>query len=247
MKTFGLIGYPLTQSFSQKYFSAKFEREKTDARYLNFSIASIDELPGLIEHHPYIAGLNVTIPYKEKVFKYLNEVDIVAKEIAAVNVIKFNWNGDKPVLKGFNTDTIGFTNSPLPLLKPNHTKALILGTGGAAKSVAYSLKKLGILYRFVSRNPEGTAQVDYRNLTKEIIETYQLIINTSPLGMFPNIETYPDIPYQFIGPEHLLYDAVYNPEKTAFLAKSEENGATIKNGLEMLHIQAEEAWKIWNS
>ncbi|MBN2167570.1 MAG: shikimate dehydrogenase [Marinilabiliaceae bacterium] len=246
MRTFGLIGYPLSQSFSQKYFTEKFDQENINARYLNFPIASIDELPGLIQHHPYIAGLNVTIPYKEQVFKYLTEIDAIAKDIAAVNVIKFTWNKSHAILKGYNTDTIGFTNSLTPLLKTNHTKALILGTGGAAKSVAYSLKKLGILYRYVSRNPQGSSQVSYNSLTREIIESFPLIINSSPLGMYPNIETYPDIPYMYITNNHLLYDLVYNPEITEFLRRGKEHGAQIKNGLEMLHIQAQEAWKIWN-
>lgn len=246
MITYGLIGFPLAQSFSQKYFTTKFENERIDARYLNFPIPSIDEFTGLLSHHPYLAGMNVTIPYKEQVIPFLDELDETAKEIGAVNVIKFDWNGDRPRLKGFNTDTLGFVKSLDPLLKPIHTKALILGTGGAAKSVAYSLKKLGIAFRFVSRNPQGTAQVSYDTLTREIMESYHLIINTSPLGMFPNVESCPDIPYDFLTQDHLLYDLVYNPEVTSFLQKGLDKGAQIKNGLEMLYIQADEAWKIWN-
>lgn len=247
MKTYGLIGYPLAQSFSQKYFSAKFEKEGINAQYLNFPIPTIDEFKELIGHHPYIAGMNVTIPYKERVIPFLDELDDTAREIGAVNVIKFNWDGTKPHLKGYNSDTIGFYNSLKPLLQPHHTKALILGTGGAAKSVAYSLKKLGISYRFVSRQPHGLGHVTYDQLTREIMESYHLIVNTSPLGMYPNVNASPDIPYQFLGKQHLLYDVVYNPEVTEFLQKGLEQGASIKNGLEMLHLQANAAWEIWNS
>jgi shikimate dehydrogenase len=247
MKTYGLIGYPLAQSFSQKYFSAKFERENINAQYLNFPIPSIDEFKELIEHHPYIAGMNVTIPYKEKVIPFLDGLDDTAIEIGAVNVIKFTWNDGKPNLKGYNSDTIGFTNSLLPLLKPSHNKALILGTGGAAKAVAYSLKKLGIAFRFVSRHPQSTGHVTYDQLTQEILESYHLIINTSPLGMYPNVDASPDIPYHLLGKHHLLYDLVYNPETTQFMQKGLEYGASVKNGLEMLHLQADAAWEIWNS
>ncbi|MFT3738973.1 MAG: shikimate dehydrogenase [Breznakibacter sp.] len=247
MDTYGLIGYPLAQSFSQKYFSSKFDIERIDARYLNFSIPSINEFPGLVSHHPYIAGMNVTIPYKEQIIPFLDEIDETAKEIGAVNVINFDWINEKPFLKGYNTDTIGFTRSLLPLLKPMHSKALILGTGGAAKSVAYSLKKLGLIYRFVSRHPQNTAQIGYNDLTAEVMDSHLLIVNTSPLGMFPNINGCPEIPYDFLTSDHLLYDLVYNPEVTTFLRKGLEKGAQIKNGLEMLYIQADEAWKIWNS
>jgi len=247
MKTFGLIGFPLAQSFSQKYFSAKFTNEGIDAQYLNFPIPTIDEFPEILKAHPQLAGMNVTIPYKELVMKFLNDLDDVARDIAAVNVIQFKWDGNKPHLKGFNTDTIGFTRSLQPFLKSQHTNALILGSGGAAKSVAYSLKKLGIDFRFVSRNPQSNNDLSYEVLNAEILNTNKLIINTSPLGMFPNIDSSPDIPYHLINNDHLFYDLVYNPEVTTFLRKGAENGAVIKNGLEMLHIQAEEAWKIWNS
>jgi shikimate dehydrogenase len=247
MKTYGIIGYPLTHSFSQKYFSEKFKNEGHDARYLNFAIPCIDELPELLTHHPYIAGLNVTIPYKQQIFRFLNEVDEIAKEAGAVNVVKLTWNGKVPTLKGFNTDIVGFTNSLLPLLQQQHTKALILGTGGAAKAVAYSLKKLGISFRYVSRTPQNQAEVSYQMLTEEIISSYKLIINTTPLGMYPKVEEYPLIPYDAIEFGHLCFDLTYNPSVTSFLQKSADQGAVIKNGLEMLHIQAEEAWKIWNS
>jgi shikimate dehydrogenase len=247
MKKFGLIGYPLAQSFSQKYFSNKFTNEDIDAQYLNFPIPDIREFTSLINDNPELAGMNVTIPYKEQVMQYLNDLDDVARDIAAVNVIRFIRDGNTLKLKGYNTDNIGFTKSLLPFLKPKHTQALILGTGGAAKSVAYSLNKLGIKFLFVSRNPKNGNEISYESLDEAAMNTYKLIINTSPLGMFPNVSTCPDIPYQYVGKDHLFYDLVYNPEITTFLSKGAENGAVIKNGLEMLHIQADEAWKIWNS
>jgi shikimate dehydrogenase len=246
MRTFGLIGYPLSHSFSQGYFSDKFKKEDIEARYLNFPIASINDFKGLLDQHPYLAGLNVTIPYKEQVLPYLDELDDEAAQIGAVNVIKISWNNKKAVLKGFNSDVKGFFNALKPLLQPWHGKALILGTGGASKAVAHALLKAGILYRFVSRNPKGPSQVDYASLTPEIISEYKLIINTSPLGMYPNMERCPELPYEAMTAQHLVFDLIYNPETTLFMKRASENGAVVKNGLEMLHLQAEEAWKIWN-
>ncbi len=246
MRTFGLIGYPLSHSFSQGYFSDKFRNENIEARYLNFPIASINEFKGLLDQHPYLAGLNVTIPYKEQVLPYLDELDDEAAQIGAVNVIKISWIHNKPILKGYNSDVKGFFNALNPMLQPWHGKALILGTGGASKAVAHALLKAGILYRFVSRHPKGPTQVDYASLTPEIISEYKLIINTSPLGMYPNMERCPDLPYEAISAQHLVFDLIYNPETTLFMKKAAENGAVVKNGLEMLHLQAEEAWKIWN-
>ncbi|TAJ08063.1 shikimate dehydrogenase [Marinilabiliaceae bacterium JC017] len=246
MKTFGLIGYPLTQSFSQKYFSEKFQKEEIDARYLNFPIPSIKEFQELLKHHAYICGLNVTIPYKEQVIPYLNSLDETAAKIGAVNVIKVNWVNKKPILKGYNSDIIGFKKSLEPLLKTQHQKALILGTGGASKAVAFALSQLGITYRYVSRTPDKSAVVGYNQITEEILSEYKLIINSTPLGMFPKTDVCPAIPYQAATPEHLFYDLIYNPEETLFMTKAKENGAVIKNGLEMLHGQAEEAWRIWN-
>lgn len=247
MKTYGLIGYPLSQSFSQKYFSNKFAEENIEARYLNFPIASIDELPQLIEHHPYIGGLNVTIPYKEKIITYINEMDPVAEEAGAVNVVKFDWSkSTKPKLIGFNTDIIGFSNSIKPLLKDHHKSAIILGTGGAAKAVGFSLKKMGISYQFVSRNPHGDTQMPYDVLDAAYMAHNTVIINTTPLGMYGNMEAKPDIPYHYCGKDHLFFDLIYNPEVTSFLKAGQMQGATIKNGLEMLHLQAEAAWEIWN-
>ncbi|MCW3807680.1 shikimate dehydrogenase family protein [Plebeiibacterium marinum] len=247
MKTYGLIGYPLSKSFSQKYFTEKFEKENLKARYLNFPIASIDEFPELLTHHPYIGGLNVTIPYKEKVIQYLDDLDPVSKEVGAVNVIKVDWTNPKePKLTGYNSDIIGFTRSIQPLLKDHHKKALILGTGGAAKAAAYGLKSLNIESKYVSRTPKGDNQISYQSLDKNTIEENTVIVNTTPLGMYGNMDAKPDIPYQYCGNNHLFFDLVYNPEVTAFLKAGQEQGAVIKNGLEMLHLQAEGAWEIWN-
>lgn len=246
MKTYGLIGYPLGHSFSQSYFTNKFKEKKIDARYLNFPIPSIDEFEGLIKQHPYIAGINVTIPYKEQILPYLDELDQEAANIGAVNVIKVIWKNQKRILKGYNSDVVGFMDSLQPLLKPVHTKALILGSGGASKAVAYGLSKSGITYRFVSRTPKGSAEVSYESITSEILSEYKLIINTTPVGLSPNEDKCPDIPYDAISADHLIYDLIYNPEKTLFMKKAAENGAAVKNGLEMLHLQAKAAWEIWN-
>lgn len=246
MKTYGLIGYPLSHSFSQIYFTGKFSRENIDARYLNFAIENITELPGLLKQHPYLAGLNVTIPYKQQIIPFLDDIDSEAAEIGAVNVIKITWTNGKPNLKGYNSDVKGFMDSLEPMLKPYHSKALILGTGGASRAVAHGLLKAGILYRLVSRNPQGLSQVGYNDLTPEIIDEYKLIINASPIGMYPKVDKYPDIIYDAISDRHLIFDLVYNPEETLFMKKASEKGAVVKNGLEMLHLQAEEAWRIWN-
>lgn len=246
MKTFGLIGYPLGHSFSQKYFTEKFKAENIEARYLNFPIENIGELPSLLEKHPYLAGLNVTIPYKQQVIEYLDQVDQVAREAGAVNVVKITWDGSKPCLKGYNSDIIGFSSSIKPLLRSHHKKALILGTGGASKAVAYALKDLGLLYRFVSRTPQHPSHVSYESLNKEILKEYTVIINTTPMGMAPKTDQCPSIPYNGISSQHLAFDLIYNPETTLFMQKCSEGGALVKNGLEMLHLQAEAAWNIWN-
>ncbi|WP_430815577.1 shikimate dehydrogenase family protein [Carboxylicivirga sp. RSCT41] len=245
MKTFGLIGFPLAQSFSQKYFTQKFKDEQIDARYLNFEMEDINELPELLEHHAYIAGFSITIPHKENIFKYLNEFDASARDIEACNVVKVTWKNKTPILKGYNTDFIGFSKSIQPLLKDHHKKALILGTGGAAKAIAYGLKKLGLEYKYVSRSKKDNS-LTYNALDKTILDEYQVLINCTPLGMFPNIEQCPDIPYQLLTDKHLLYDLTYNPETTQFMKNGIEQGASAKNGLEMLHLQAEAAWEIWN-
>ena len=246
MKTYGLIGYPLEHSFSQKYFTEKFEKEGINARYLNFPIQSIDDFPELFRHHPYVAGMNVTIPYKEQIFKYLNEVDPVAEKIGAVNVIKITWDNLNYTLKGYNSDIAGFKKSIFPLLTIDHKKALVLGTGGASKAVVEALRQLNIEFRYVSRTPGDENTLSYNDITGEVISEHKLIINTTPLGMYPKVDACPDLLYQHLTPEHLLFDLVYNPEETLFLKKGREQGAKTKNGLEMLYLQAEEAWRIWN-
>lgn len=245
MKQFGLIGYPLGHSFSRAFFSEKFEREGIEAEYLNFAIPEIGELPEIIQTHKELAGLNVTIPYKLQVIPYLTELSPAARAIGAVNVIKILHNGDETRLIGHNADVIGFCDSLKPLLKAQHTRALVLGTGGASRAVDYGLRSLGIEPTFVSRTPrEG--QLGYADLTAEVIDSHKLIVNTTPLGMYPKTDACPDLPYPLLTPDHLLYDLVYNPEETLFLRKGREAGAVTKNGLEMLHRQALASWNIWN-
>lgn len=246
MKTYGLIGYPLKHSFSYRFFGEKFSKEKIDAQYLNFEIANINSLTDIVKEYTKLQGLNVTIPYKEQVIPFLDELDPTAAAIGAINVIKISRNGEKINLKGFNSDYIGFRNSISPLIIPEiHRKALILGTGGASKAVEYGLKDLGLETQYVSRSQkEGI--ITYDELSQEIIEEHTVIVNASPVGTFPNIEECPDIPYQFIGKNHLLYDLVYNPPITKFLDLGKKQGARIKNGEEMLELQAIAAWHIWN-
>lgn len=243
---FGLVGYPLGHSFSESFFNNKFNSEGIDAQYLNFEIPNIDEFRNIINNNTNLRGLNVTIPYKEQVIPYLDDIDITASEIGAVNVVKFIKNGNNLILKGFNSDVIGFCNSLKPLLKPHHTHALVLGTGGAAKAITHGLKSLGIEPIYVSRSKKDGV-LTYNELTPEIIKKYQVIVNTTPAGMYPHVDTCPDIPYHLLTPQHLCYDVVYNPEVTLFMKKSQEQGAMVKNGLEMLILQALAAWEIWNS
>ena len=243
---FGLVGYPLAHSFSESFFNNKFNSEGIDAQYLNFEIPNINEFRNIINTNTNLRGLNVTIPYKEQVIPYLDDIDITASEIGAVNVVKFIRNGNNLILKGFNSDVIGFCNSLKPLLKPHHTHALVLGTGGAAKAITHGLKSLGIEPIYVSRTKKDGV-LTYNELTPEIIEKYQVIVNTTPAGMYPNVDTCPDIPYHLLTPQHLCYDVVYNPEVTLFMKKSQGQGAMVKNGLEMLILQALAAWEIWNS
>lgn len=243
---FGLVGYPLGHSFSESFFNNKFNSEGIDAQYLNFEIPNINEFRNIINTNTNLRGLNVTIPYKEQVIPYLDDIDITASEIGAVNVVKFIKNGNNLILKGFNSDVIGFCNSLKPLLKPHHTHALVLGTGGAAKAITHGLKSLGIEPIYVSRSKKDGV-LTYNELTPEIIEKYQVIVNTTPAGMYPHVDTCPNIPYHLLTPQHLCYDVVYNPEVTLFMKKSQEQGAMVKNGLEMLILQALAAWEIWNS
>jgi shikimate dehydrogenase len=242
MKQFGLIGYPLGHSFSKKYFEEKFAKENLENCLFNlFPIKEIGDFKNLINEQQNLIGLAVTIPYKETIIPFLDKITDVAKEIAAVNCIKLE-NG-KTI--GYNTDVIGFEKSLKPLLKAQHTKSLILGTGGASKAVQYVLKNIGIDFLLVSRTKTNKS-ITYENISEEIIQSHTLIINTTPLGMSPNEEDFTDIPYQFLTPKHLLYDLIYKPEKTMFLQKGEQQGSVIKNGFEMLILQAEENWKIWN-
>jgi shikimate dehydrogenase len=241
---FGLLGKNISYSFSSGYFTKKFEKLNLKKhKYVNFDIPEIKDFPSIIEETPNLKGMNVTIPYKEEVMQYLDKLDDTAKEIGAVNTIKFTKRGD---LKGYNTDIFGFENSIKPFLKKHHKKALILGTGGASKAVAYAFKRNDINFKFVSRNPSEKNQISYKDLSEEILEEYTVIVNCSPIGTFPNVNDAPKIPYQFITDKHLLFDLIYNPEETAFLKKGKEKGAAIKNGYQMLELQAEEAWRIWN-
>ena len=247
MKTFGLVGYPLGHSFSQDYFTKKFAAENIDAQYLNFQIEDIALFPEKVLTVDGLSGLNVTIPYKQKVMQYLDEIDETAQKVGAVNVVKIIRDGSKMRLRGCNSDVVGFENSLRPLLKPCHTQAFILGTGGASKAVRYVLEKLNIRYQFVSRNADADNNIlSYQQLTDELVESHKLIVNCTPLGMSPKIDACPDIPYQAIGAEHLCFDLIYNPEETLFLKKAKQQGATIKNGLDMLIGQAVRAWEIWN-
>ena len=246
MKLYGLIGYPISHSFSKKFFTQKFETERiTDSRYELFPIEQIEHFPKLLENNPNLAGLNVTIPYKELVLPFLDEVEESAKEIGAVNTIRIK-NGK---LTGFNTDVFGFERSLKRFLNKNKSipvkRALIFGTGGASKAVAFVLKKMNISFLLVSRDIKK-GDLRYIDLDKSVMQRAQLLINTSPLGMAPNIESFPDIPYEWINKGHLLFDLVYNPEKTVFLIKGESMHASVRNGLEMLIGQAERAWEIWS-
>lgn len=241
MTKFGIIGYPLGHSFSKGFFTEKFARESINAQYLNFEIPDVAMLPDVLRNNPELRGLNVTLPHKQAVIPLLDEMSKEAKEIGAVNVIRVR-NGK---LKGFNSDIIGFTNSIKPLLMPHHKKALILGTGGASKAICVGLNRLGIEWTYVSRSPrEG--MITYEDITAETLQAYTVIVNCSPVGMFPNVAQAPEIPYDCLSDKHLLFDLVYNPEETLFMKKGREQGATVKNGLEMLHLQAVASWDFWN-
>ncbi len=248
MKLYGLIGYPLSHSFSRKYFSEKFEKEGLlQCRYDNYPLKSVDELPDLITDNEDICGLNVTIPYKEQVMRFMDSLDDNARNIGAVNTIKIIRKKQKPLMIGFNTDAYGFQESLKPFLNKTIKNALILGTGGASKAVAYVLGKLNISYMFVTRNPRNRNHFAYNDINGSVMSNFQLIVNTSPVGMYPDICNFPDIPYECISEKHILFDLIYNPPETVFLKKGKEMGAKIINGLPMLHLQAEKAWEIWNS
>ncbi len=244
MRKFGLIGYPLSHSFSPAFFAEKFQKEGyADCFYEAFPINSIAELGSLLANNPDLEGLNVTIPYKKEVLPYLQNFTEAVEKTGACNCIKIK-NGK---LTGYNTDVIGFEKSLLSHLTPAHTKALILGTGGAAAAVQFVLKKSGIEFLFVSRNSQpGKSIITYNEISKVILNEHKLIINTTPLGMYPAVNDCPGISYEYLTQEHYLYDLVYNPQRTLFLKKGSEKGTITKNGSDMLIIQAEESWKIWN-
>ncbi len=251
MKLFGLIGYPLSHSFSKKYFTEKFDKlGLANHQYELFPLKNIGELPKLIADNPNLVGLNVTIPHKQSIIPFLDELDETAKAVGAVNTI-VRLSTSKPgeyKLIGYNTDVTGFSQSLKPLLHPHHERALILGTGGAAKAVAYVLKGLGIQYYFVSRERKDLANsLTYDDLNEAVFNACKMVINTTPVGMYPIIEEAPNIPYEHFTAQHLAYDLVYNPTETAFMKKAAAQGAHTVNGLNMLYSQAEAAWKIWNS
>lgn len=245
-RLYGLVGYPLGHSFSRAFFQAKFEHEGIAATYENFEMPDLSGLRRLITNRPELCGLNVTIPYKTEVIPLLDELDSQAHEIGAVNVIRIMRRADGRIwLKGYNSDIIGFAQSIAPLLADGMTRALILGTGGASKAVCAGLKSLHITPTFVSRQRRGDI-IGYDDLSPEVMDSHRIVVNTTPLGMYPHTEYCPDIPYDRLTPNHLCYDLVYNPETTLFLKRAAQQGCATKNGLEMLHRQALAAWKIWN-
>lgn len=244
LKLFGLIGRDISYSFSQQYFSEKFDLLELDKyAYRNFDINTIDAIKHILTaNKSSLSGLNVTIPFKEEVIPFLDKLHPKAKKIGAVNTIKITRKGK---LKGYNTDEYGFRKSLIPLLKKHHKRALILGTGGASKAISFALDKLKITHIFVSRTPRK-GQISYRDLNEDVFEKYTIIINCTPIGTYPNLDSCPNLPYQLIDEHHLLYDLIYNPKETLFLKRGADRGATTKNGLEMLELQAEKAWRIWN-
>jgi shikimate dehydrogenase len=247
MKMYGLIGYPLGHSFSKKFFTAKFDQENSKEQYLNFELPAIEDLPSIILKYPELSGLNVTIPYKTQVIPYLDELDTTAASIGAVNTILISRSSSgKAQLKGYNTDVFGFEQSLRPLLKQPFPRALVLGTGGASKAVHFVLSSLGIEALSVSRSITGSGNITYAQLTRDLLLTYTLIINTTPLGTFPGVGMCPDIPYEHLSESHILYDLIYNPPATLFLEKGMEKGAVVKNGYEMLELQALRSYSIWN-
>ncbi|MCI6161507.1 MAG: shikimate dehydrogenase [Prevotellaceae bacterium] len=247
MDKYGLIGCPLGHSFSISYFNEKFQNENIDAEYVNFEIPKIEDLPEILATNPELKGLNVTIPYKQQVIGYLDAISPEARTIGAVNVIRIEHKGRNTRLKGFNSDVIGFTKSIEPLLERHHRKALILGMGGAAKAVDYGLKSLGLETLYVGREKgNGNGHILYRDITPDMVREYNVIVNCTPCGMYPKCEECPTLPYEALDEHNLLYDLLYNPDETLFMTRGKERGATVKNGLEMLLLQAFANWDIWN-
>lgn len=245
MDKYGLIGYPLGHSFSIGYHNQRFADEGINAKYVNFEISDIEQLIEVLSQNPELKGLNVTIPYKEKVMEYLDYISPEARAIGAVNVIRVIHAGTKIELRGYNSDVIGFTQSIEPMLESYHKKALVLGTGGASKAVAYGLKSLGIEPIFVSRY-ERPNTIQYERITPDVVQEYNVIVNCTPLGMFPKIDTCPQLPYEALDEHNILYDLIYNPDETLFMKKGAAQGAAVKNGLEMLLLQAFASWEFWN-
>jgi shikimate dehydrogenase len=246
MEKYGLLGHPLGHSISKTFFNQKFDDEQIDAEYVNFEIPAIKELKNIVKENSNLCGLNVTLPYKTDVIPLLDEIDEDARLIGAVNVIAFRkGNFGKRKLKGYNSDIIGFRQSIAPLLNNSHRKALILGTGGASKAVFQGLKQLGIASTFVSRTTKDFG-ITYGDISPRIMEQYTVIVNTTPAGMYPHIDNCPEIPYDLLTPGHLLYDLLYNPDETLFMQKGKAQGAIVKNGLEMLLLQAFASWEIWH-
>ena len=245
MDKYGIIGYPLGHSYSPGFFNEKFRNEGIDAVYERYELSQIDLLPEIIASNPELCGLNVTIPYKQQIMQYLDELSEEAREIGAVNVVKVTHNGKNVHLKGFNSDVIGFSRSIEPLLEKHHKKALILGTGGAAQAIDYGLKQLGLETIKVSRY-ERPDTIQYDKITPDVIKEYKVIINCTPIGMYPNTEECPNLPYEAMDSQHLLYDLIYNPDTTLFMKKGMERGAVVKNGLEMLLLQAYASWEFWH-
>ena len=243
MAKFGLIGKDIDYSFSRSYFKNKFETNNLQHEYVNFDIPNINQFPEIIKENSNLKGFNVTIPYKESIIPFLDKLNKKAKKIGAVNTIKIS---NKGILIGYNTDAYGFKKSLKKALQPHHKKALILGTGGASKAIAFALESLQIPFKFVSRTQKDTHFLTYDELTEDIISDYQIIINCTPLGTYPNVDSCPDIPYAHLSQKHLLFDLIYNPSETLFLKQGKQKGASTLNGLKMLEYQAEKSWRIWN-
>lgn len=245
MDKYGLIGYPLEHSFSISYFNEKFENEGIDAQYVNFEIPDIEDLPEILDLNPNLKGFNVTIPYKEKIIGYLDAISPEANAIGAVNVVKVTHKGKQTYLKGYNSDVIGFMKSIEPMLETSHKKALVLGTGGASKAINYSLKSLGLDTLLVSRS-EKVDTIQYQDITDKMLNEYRVVVNCTPCGMYPHVDECPVLPYDAMDEHTLLYDLIYNPDETLFMQMGKAHGATVKNGLEMLLLQAFASWDFWN-